>query len=398
VPTDLARDFTWLLIGQSLLLGFSFAARILSHMLTAHQWYDLNNYAQALLFAGNYGVMWLCFVRGHGVFSNLLGALFGAVVATEINAWGCSHLKLLPRRGEWGHFDGRKFRELFAFGRDFFLYAAGMQRVNASQTLLLTRFFGLEVPAVWNGCTRTYLLLSQLIGRIFDYSSATLAEMMVRGERDRLLQRFREIAVFSTGMSLLVGAMLALCNSPFIQVWTSGRIAWHPINDLLLALWLVANTVANLHIGLVGQTKDFRFLRYLTFLEGVIFVGAGILFLRSGGMTSLLVASLICTCAFRLPYGLYRNCRYFKLPVIQVVRWHNAIWWMGMLLLPAGLLIWWALRHWGALAQLFAGGSVLGALAIWALLRYGLPEALRREILQRAPGWAKPALGILRFV
>src|ERR1017187_9077761 len=36
VPLELRREFVWLMIGQSVLLGLTFAARIFSHLLFAH--------------------------------------------------------------------------------------------------------------------------------------------------------------------------------------------------------------------------------------------------------------------------------------------------------------------------------------------------------------------------
>ena len=75
-----------------------------------------------------------------------------------------------------------------------------------------------------------------LVWRIFDFSTPALAEMMVRGERDRLLRRFREITVFSASLSVVAGALLAVCNGPFVWLWTGGKIHWSPVNDLLLAV------------------------------------------------------------------------------------------------------------------------------------------------------------------
>src|SRR6185503_11126070 len=64
IPPELKQDFIWLMIGQCGLLGLAFATRILAHILTAHQRYDIPNYASSVLFAVNYGVLWYCFSRG----------------------------------------------------------------------------------------------------------------------------------------------------------------------------------------------------------------------------------------------------------------------------------------------------------------------------------------------
>src|SRR5262249_55563019 len=147
-----------------------------------------------------------------------------------------------------------------------FLFLLGNQFVNFSQTLLLTRLIGLEAAATWAICTRAYTLIIQAISRIFETSTSALAEMMVRGESERLLQRFREITEISVNFALVTGIMLAVANGPFVQIWTSGELGWAPWNDLLLGLWLVISVTVKLHTGLVGQTKAFHFMRYIYFL------------------------------------------------------------------------------------------------------------------------------------
>ena len=44
VPADLRGEFVWLMIGQSVLLGLTFATRIFSHLLQAHQRLDVSNH------------------------------------------------------------------------------------------------------------------------------------------------------------------------------------------------------------------------------------------------------------------------------------------------------------------------------------------------------------------
>jgi len=520
VEASLQRDFTWLLIGQCVIIGIGFYARILSHILTAHQRYDVANYTSAILLATSFGVMWFCFGRGIGVFSVIWAQASGILVGVAVNFWACARLKFLPARGTWGRPSWRAFRELFAFGRDFFLFAIGSQLVNASQTLLLTRFFGLETAAVWSICTRVYLLLSQLISRIFDYSSAAFAEMMVLGETPLLQRRFREVVILSSSLSAAAAVMLALCNSSFVSVWTSGRINslncfpadirepavlanklvqqtdlvsqflwanisppaqvkiqallaskageddlkillahefnailngttiyergrfaqinlssesksqlvgsrqpteqlrlnrylledaypgqfansrkahWSPLNDLLLGLWLIVSVFINLHTGLAGQTKIFGFMRFLPFIEGSVFIVLTVLLIRFGGVTLMLVLSILCSAAFRLPYGLNRTREYFQLPVTEVMRWHRTVLRLLLLLAPVGMVVWWGTRGFASSAALAIVGCSMGLWTGFVLLRFGLSPALKAELARRAPAWARPVLAVSRF-
>lgn len=396
VPPALEHDFTWLMIGQCAILGVSFASRIFSHLLTAHQRYDITNYAQTILFAVNFAVMWALFARGFGVFSILWAQAFGTIVAVAVNGLGCYALKLFPAPGEWGRASWAQFKELFAFGRDIFLFALGGQLITTSQALLLTRFLGPETALVWSVCTRTYILLQQLIYRIFDYSSSALAEMIVRRERDLAAVRFRQIVIISTSLSVAAGTLFALCNSAFVEVWTAGakdgKIVWPALNDLLLAIWLLISVSVHAHVGLVGQTKQFKFLRYIFFIEGLAFVGLTILLHRLGGVTGMLLVSIACSLAFSFPYGLRRTRDYFKLSWGELAEWHRAPLQLALWLVPLALVAAWLTADLPPLGRLLVRSSSVGILALWMFLRYGLGQSLQAEVARRVPGWMRPFL------
>jgi len=261
--------------------------------------------------------------------------------------------------------------------------------MNASQTLLLTRLIGLDAAATWSVCTRAYLLLVQVITRIFDYSSSALAEMIVRGERERLLRRFREIAVLTVNLAVAAGALLAVGNGPFVRVWTAGKIGWPAWNDLLLAIWLVTCLAVRTHCGFVGQTKEFRFMRFIYFIEGFAFIGLTILLHRFGGITMMLIVSILCSLCFTFSYGLRRTREYFHLGWGDLARWHRSTLMLAATVAPVALLGWWLTRHLPALQKLMADS----ALAVWIaflLLRHGLGDSLRAEALGFAPNWLKP--------
>jgi len=397
IPAKLEREFLWLVIGQSGVTSLMFATRIIAHILTAHQRFDVVNYSGAFALAVNYAIMWWGFCRGLGVFSMLWGQAASAIAGAAINWIGCCRLKLLPRRGRWGRPSWKRFLELFVFGRDFFLFAVGAQFVNTSQTLLLTRLIGLDAAATWSVCTRAYLLLVQVIGRVFDYSTSALAEMMVCGERERLLQRFREIAVLSVNLAVAGGALFAVANSSFVEVWTAGRFSWSPWNDLLLAIWLVICIQVKVHTGLVGQTKAFHFMRYIYFLEGLTFIGLTILMHRFGGITMMLISSIVCSLCFTFPYGLWRTREYFHLSWRALAGWHRSTLALAAAVVPAAVLIWWLSRNLGALQRLVVQTSVLGIWTALAFLRHGLGASLRAAACRHAPLWARPILARAGF-
>jgi O-antigen/teichoic acid export membrane protein len=397
VPDDLQRKFAWLVIGQSLLTGLSFATRVFNYLLIAHQRLDIPNYGYTLTFFLSLAGMWAGMAAGWGVYGFLAGQAVSTLGNVVINGLGCMRLNLFPGRGEWGGVTWVRFRELFAYGRDNFLIGVGWQFISASQTILLTRFLGLETAAVWSVCTRSFGVVTMLVWRIFDFSTPALAEMMVRGERDRLLRRFQDITVFSASLSVVGAVLLAVCNSPFVWFWTSGKIHWSPVNDLLLGVSCFLATAVRPHTTLAVQTKLFGFLRFIFLVEGLAFVGLNLLAYRLAGMTTLLVLSILCTLSFTLPYGLHRTRQYFGLNWRELARWFEPVLRLSFWVVPVGGLAWWLTQDGSAILQLAVRGGIFGIWTAWAFLRHGLPASLQMEIHHRAPGWSKPFFGWIGF-
>ena len=392
VPQELLREFVWLMIGQSALLGLTFAARIFSQLLYAHQRLDVSNHGCSAFFFVSLTAMWAGFAGGLGIYSFLIGQALMTFGTIAVNAAVCVRLGFMPRAEEWGVATRGRFRELFTFGNDIFIYSLGTQLINASQSILLARLLGLETAAVWNIGTRAYQMLTQVIFRFFDYSGPALAEMMVRGEKQRLAERFKQIVIFSLGSAVAAGGMFALCNGSFVTVWTHGRIHWPPVNDLLLAVWMLVCVAMHMHTGLVGQTKKFQFMRYLFFIEGLAFVGLTITFYQFGGITAMLVASIVCTSLLSLPYGLYRTQKYFGLGWRELAGWHKPVLVLALWLVPADVLTWWLTCNLSTVIRLALGGGIFGLWTVWAFLRHGLNGPLQVELTGRLPAWAKSLL------
>jgi O-antigen/teichoic acid export membrane protein len=277
-------------------------------------------------------------------------------------------------------------RDLFSFGRDMFLYSLGHQLINASQTIIVTRMIGLEAGAVWSVCTRVFTLLTQLLMRFFDYSCAALAEMLVRKERERLFARFRSMVLVSGSVSVVAALGLAAGNQPFVEWWTRGRLGWPVANDWLLAAWLPILVMVRCHTGLAGLTKKFGFMRYLYFVEGVVFVVAALIAVRWGGITAMLALSILCSLAFSYPYGIWRTADLFGLKWTAVAfQWMAPSIRVAALLVAPAIMAAWATRSLPAVLRLAICASVVGGLGAYLLPRWGLDESLRRELIERIP-------------
>jgi O-antigen/teichoic acid export membrane protein len=222
IPTDLIRIFELLIAGQCLLLGLFFVSRILTSMLQAHQRFDVINYAQILQLIAGFVTQWLTFRLGWGLYSLLAAGAANALAGVVNNLFWVLKLQLFPSADGWGKPSAKLFKEVFAFGKDLFLLGVGLQLLNASQVLIISRTLGLTAVTVWTIGTKTLILAQQVVARISDFSSSALGEMVVRGEQEKLERRFRDILVLTASAGVFVGASLAVCNGSFIAVWLKG--------------------------------------------------------------------------------------------------------------------------------------------------------------------------------
>lgn len=395
IPASLGPKLFWLIIGQSVIAAILFATRSITHVLTSHQRYDVFNYGGICGLLVNFGVMWWGFSAGIGVYAMLAGQAAGFIIGVIVNLIGCCVLKLLPKRGQWGPPTWARFHELFAFGRDYFFFVVGTQFVYASQTILLTRVIGLDAAALWSVYTKTYILVTQVIMQVFQYASTVLAEMIVQGDRERLLHRFKQVAVLCVNLAVAAGALFAICNSSFVQVWKAGKvfpIQWPPWNDLLLAIWLVISVAGRVHIIFAGQTKAFHFMRYIYYLEGLAFITLTVLLHRFGGITMMLGASIFSSLCFSLPYAFWRTRDYFHLSRRDLAAWHVSTLKILLTVALAALPVWWFTRPLHPLVRLVVESTVAGSWAAAMFLRYGPGAELRAEACRRAPPWARPIL------
>ena len=384
IPAEAESTFRSLLIWQSVCLALGFLYRIVWHILVAHQRQEIVNCGHISQVVVNFIVLWAGFGLGWGVFSMVWGQLAAHLLVGAGAVLGAIRLKLFSGLRSWNRPDWRRFKELFSFSRDMFLYSIGGQLVHASQTILVTRMLGLEAGAIWYFCTRALFLVGQIVYRIFDYSFPALAEMIVRKETERLQVRFRSLVVSSTSLTILAAAMLFVCNESFVVLWTGGRIAWPSINDLLLGFWLVISLLVRGHTGLIGLTRDFRFLRYVYFLEGLFFVVTALVALHFGGIQGMIITSIVASLLFSSGYSVRRNAQYFKTtPREIVIGWMRPSIRLAILLLPIAVAVWLSTRYLPAAWRLSINAAVVGTAGMILLWRYGLEGSVRDELQSR---------------
>ena len=159
------------------------------------------------------------------------------------------------------------------------------------------------------------------------------------------------------------------------------------INDVGLGIWMVIATVQRCHNGFVLLTKQADGLRYLYFVEGVVFVALSLLIVRHGGVFSMILCSVGCSVFFSLTYGVWRTHKYFQISATEVgLGWilpmGQIIILCAMIATGLGLI---TQRIDGDTTKLVMNCGLYAAMAGAFFIRYGLDPNLQKEIATRAP-------------
>ena len=395
VPAEHAPTFVVLLRLQGLIVAFGFCLRPLAQMLYAHQREYVSTLVSTTTLMISLAVLWLFLAGGRGIYSFIYAGALSAVLTPALLFWNCLRFGFLPHAGQWGSASWKKFRELFTYGKDIFLMGLGYQLTVASQTIIVSRALGLEAAAAWAVGTKMFNLIVPLMNRPFGAALPGLFEMLARGETGRLRARFRDMVVLTASLGALLGVSFALCNSLFIEIWTSGRIAWPPLNDLLLGCWVFLLSLTGAHANFVTVTKEIGGMRYVFFMEGLCFVTLAVLVGSRFGVSGIIATSIVCTALFSFLYGLYRSRDYFRCGWLELaIGWVRPSWRLVVILAPLSAGLWVATIGLPSLWRLAIHGSLAVSLGVVLFLRLGLPRELIQNLGERLP---QPALRLLRL-
>jgi O-antigen/teichoic acid export membrane protein len=381
IPGELRPVFIRLLIGQSICFGIFHPCGIFTHILGAHQRYDLASISQLSSLVVSLFTLWYCFHRGLGIYSLLWALGIGSTVSAGTGLGTCIILGLLPGEGAWGAFDPRVFKELFRFGADLFFQHVGWQLVTASQVIMISRFISLEAAATYVVCTKTFSLAQQVVGRLFDFSVPAFSEMVARNEHNKLNARFKDLLLLTAGLSVLIGIITAACNQSFISLWTHSKVSWNPLNDWLMAGLTIAYSINRIHGGMAWVMKKARDTRSIYFLEGVAFVLLALPVVHYLGIPGILLTSLLSDCAITGVFGFRLTARSLGMQVSQLVRsalMRPAI--LLLLFLPLSLIVWTTNLQWNAFFQMGINAATLSVLGLLLFQVVALTPNLRLEL------------------
>ncbi len=307
VQPDLVGPAVSLITGQIIIAALTLPARTIGGCLVAHGRIDLLNVAFTVALFVGLAVMWLAFRAGAGIYSllwaNGASALY-TVTATVVYA---SKRDLLPTRTECGLPEWADFSKVLHISHNIFLNQVGAMILNVSQAILLGRFAGLEAVGVWSVGSKLYQLLFQAADKIVQSAGPICAEMWSRSEASRFDHRLIQIKRLTILTASIGSAVVIAFNSEFIAIWTSGRVAWDPNYNYLLALLFVCRVFAVTESVPIVASKRYNSYRYIPLAEASCFVWLGVMFIPSKGIMGLIAAALIGVMTITIPYLIYRE-------------------------------------------------------------------------------------------
>ncbi len=387
VPNALAETATLLLRWLAFTSALTLAFRIFGSVLYANKRLDLIHGFMGANMIFGLALLAAILASGAGLAGLKWMFVVQAVTAILVSIWACHNLELLPKRGHWGGPSMRRFRELFGFGKDIFLVNVGNQVLEASQLIIVTRTMGLTSAAIWSVSTKLFALVYQLVTKIEGTALVFFAEMIVRGEKDKLAARFRQVYQLTGGIAVVSLAIVVAINGSFVSVWANPSLAWSLSLSALFAVAVALNALTRCSGDLIIHTKRIAAFRYVYFLEAVIFVLLSLSLSAHFGFYGILGSSIVCLLVFRATYTTWRMARYFSLPAIT-------FWWTwlkrpilaAVILLPLVISSPWLINTvpslWG---QLLLALAWVGLPAAMVLLFVTLPRDVRIEFAQRWP-------------
>jgi len=379
IPPALRDLAIFLLVFAGLNAGLSAWFKIFSAILYANQRIDLVVLFQAIGPLLSLFIVWSLLAGGYGLEALPWGYLPVVCLHSFVSWFACRRLGLLPPRIRLSDVRLSRFRELFKLGADFFLVNVGTQMLEASQLMIVSRTMGLTAAAIWSVSTKLFTLLFQLIAKVENTAVVFFSEMIVRGEKEKLLSGFRQIYQFTGGLAVC-GMLAAVAVNPFfVEAWAGEDVLWAQSNNWLIALLLVLNLMLRCHTDFAMHTKKIGLLRFLFFFESIAFVVGALWAAPHFGFSGILAAAIICALLFRSVYAIHRTASYFDTSFSSV-----AYHWVAFLVAPSILMGCVALftptlvEHMPSpAARALAAGAIVAVAAIIILCSVGLPVTLR---------------------
>lgn len=293
VPEHLAGQFRLLLMILCATTGAAVAIRGFSVPLWAFQRSDVINAGATVCLLLNLLLLWLALKAGLGYLSLALAPLLGTFGAPLFNGIFCKRSGYYPSKGHWGRPKWSVFKQSFGYGKDVVLIQLGNQLINATQIMIVSRWVGLEAAATLAVATKFYTMAMLFVQNPIAASAPALTELHVRGDLESFKRRYLDVLSLVIAFATAAASCLVTANRSVVALWTHGEIQWTWVGDLLLGLLILFRNFDGNLVSLFGIMKNWRPVRFLYVVEGLVFVPVAILAARAFGLTGVMLASLV---------------------------------------------------------------------------------------------------------
>jgi O-antigen/teichoic acid export membrane protein len=382
VPNDLEAVAVHLLRWQSCATAITVAFRIFGSILYANQRIDLLMLVGAAFQVISLLIVWWILSQGGGLWQLPWAAISTAILSSVTLGLSCLAASLIPKRGQWRSPTLKRLGQIAKLGKDIFLVNVGTQFLEASQLMIVSRTMGVGAAAIWAICTKIFNLVFQLLTKIEGTAIVYFSEMMVRGERSKLVTRFRDVYQMTAGIAAVSVVAAATINTNFVTVWAGNQFVWPQTNNILLAALVYINCVLRCHTDIILVSKDIRGYRYVNFVEGTLFILLSLWTAGSAGYTAILLSALVCSLLLRGTYSLWRSSRHFDIPInVFIFPWLSRSLLAALVLIPlaevGSLLAIHTAEPWKALVTSALWSGLFGLLVLVAI---ATPKRIRTEI------------------
>lgn len=295
IEKEWSGDFFYLMALQAVIVFISFPFKCITFTFIAHARYDWINIAGAAGLVFSLIALFLGFHSGLGIYSFILATTVDCLVSNSLLLFAAANSGILPKRNElkWPKMDQMKL--LWKVGRDFFLSCLGSKLLYTSQSFLLARFAGLESVAVWVVGSKMFFLIRDLVGKASQMAGPLLIEMYVAKLYDQTGMRLSQAALGIGYLATFASGILILANPVFIQIWTTGKLAWPQFADAFLAFILVAGILQNTIGHSIAMTMNLEKYRWISLKEALAFIALSCLLIPISGITGMVAAQAACT-------------------------------------------------------------------------------------------------------
>lgn len=311
VPESQQTCFKQVYTTYVIVFALSYASGIFRISLHAHQRLDVIHWSQALQILVSIPIMVYSFEKGFGLWSLVIVNGFWTLYqwvwcvfcSAKLRTFRISHLLSKPRWSRTG--------EVVSFAKDRLFAQIGFLIVRSVPVVLVSRYLGLEAAATWNVGTRLTFLLELMLEKISLSALPPLAEMHVRGEKEKLQSQLARIISMVALLGGFMGGGIYALNSSFVSIWTNNAVQWSSELDLLLAAMLFLVAVGRSFRISFNVGMDFKIARWVYLLEGFCVVGGGAYVLRvSQELFSILLVLIFSKAAFSWPFGMHESQKY----------------------------------------------------------------------------------------